>query len=165
MPPLYRCLQNIRPLLSKYKPNAFKIYALPFQNPQSTHTTSDIAIKGIGDDVQDLTTGVTTRSLSGVEGERAGNDTTRLATQVCRRRVESGLGGHEEGVGGVDDRIENASLRCGNGCERRRQNVRPSVILPGLQTMLPMGTEITVRKQHGKRSHDSASFNSPFSLR
>ena len=100
---IYRCLQNIRPLLSKYKPIAFKIYALPFQNPQSTHTTSDIAIKGIGDDVQDLTTGVTTRSLSGVEGERAGNDTTRSATRVCRRRVESGLGGHEAGVMGDDE--------------------------------------------------------------
>ena len=97
------------PTAFKIKPNAFKIYALPFQNPQSTHTTSDIPIKDIGDDVPDVTTGVMTRSLSGVEGERAGNDTTRLATQVCRRRVEAGLGGHEAGVMGDDEGVKNAS--------------------------------------------------------
>ena len=39
-----------------------------------------------------------------------GIDTTWSATQVGRRPVESGLGGHEEGVGGVDDGVENASL-------------------------------------------------------
>ena len=35
---------------------------------------------------------------------------TWSATQVGPRRVESGLGGHEEGVGGVDDGVKNASL-------------------------------------------------------
>ena len=61
------------------------------------------------DDVPDLTTGVTTWGLRGVEGERAGNDTTRSATQVCRRHLESCLGGHEEGVLGVDEGVKNAS--------------------------------------------------------
>ena len=32
------------------------------------------------------------------------------ATQVSPRPVEAGLGGHEEGVFGVDDGVENASL-------------------------------------------------------
>ena len=32
------------------------------------------------------------------------------ATQVCRRRVESGLGGHKAGASGVDEGIEKASL-------------------------------------------------------
>ena len=40
----------------------------------------------------------------------AGSDTTRTATQVCRRPVESGLGGHEEGVFGDDDGVESSSL-------------------------------------------------------
>ena len=38
------------------------------------------------------------------------NDTTRPATQVSPRPVEAGLGGHEEGVFGVDDGVENVSL-------------------------------------------------------
>ena len=40
----------------------------------------------------------------------AGSDTTRPATQVCRRPVESGQGGHEAGEFGVDDRVENTLL-------------------------------------------------------
>ena len=36
--------------------------------------------------------------------------TTWPAPQVCQRRVKSGLGGHEEGVGGVDDGVKKASL-------------------------------------------------------
>ena len=96
--------------LSKCPPIDFKINALHFQNPQPAHATADIAIEGIGDDVQDLTTGVTTRSLRGVEGKQARNDTTRSATQVSLRRVESCLGGHEECVLGVDEGVENASL-------------------------------------------------------
>ena len=35
---------------------------------------------------------------------------TWSATQICPRRVESGLGGHEEGVSGVDEGVDNASL-------------------------------------------------------
>ena len=38
------------------------------------------------------------------------NDTTWPATQVDPRRVESGLGGHEAGVFGVEKGVENASL-------------------------------------------------------
>ena len=37
-------------------------------------------------------------------------DMTWSATQVGLRPVESGLGGHEEGVRGVDDGVKNASL-------------------------------------------------------
>ena len=37
-------------------------------------------------------------------------DTTWSAPQVCPRPVESGLGGHEEGVLAVDDGVEDASL-------------------------------------------------------
>ena len=38
------------------------------------------------------------------------NDTTWSATQICQRPVESGLRGHEEGVWGVDDGVENTPL-------------------------------------------------------
>ena len=48
--------------------------------------------------------------MRGVEGEQAGNDTTRSATQVCLRRVESCLGGHEAGVFGDDEGVGNTSL-------------------------------------------------------
>ena len=98
-------------VFAKYTPIAFKIYALPFQKPQSTPPPSDIAIEGIIDDDPDLTTGVTTRSLRGVEGEPAGKDTTRSATQVCRRPLESCLGGHEAGVSGVDGGLTRGSRR------------------------------------------------------
>ena len=37
-------------------------------------------------------------------------ETTWSATQVCRRRVKAGLGGHEEGVDGVDEGVEKTSL-------------------------------------------------------
>ena len=37
------------------------------------------------------------------------NGITWSATQVRLRRVKAGLGGHEEGVGGVDDGVANAS--------------------------------------------------------
>ena len=38
------------------------------------------------------------------------NDTTWPATQIYPRPVESGLRGHEEGVSGVDDGVENTPL-------------------------------------------------------
>ena len=38
------------------------------------------------------------------------SDTTCPATQLGPRPVESGLGGHEEGVFGVDEGVEKASL-------------------------------------------------------
>ena len=41
-----------------------------------------------------------TRSPRGDEGEQAGNDTRRPATQVGARRVEAGLGGHDDGAWG-----------------------------------------------------------------
>ena len=41
-----------------------------------------------------------------VEEELAGNDTTWLATQVGPRRVESGLGGHDDGASGVNEGVE-----------------------------------------------------------
>ena len=38
------------------------------------------------------------------------NDTTWSATQVMLKPLESGLGGHDAGVLGVDEGVENASL-------------------------------------------------------
>ena len=58
----------------------------------------------------DVTTGVTIRYLTGVDGELAGNDTTWPATQVGPRTDEACLGGHDDGASGVDDGVENASL-------------------------------------------------------
>ena len=61
-----------------------------------------MAYECIRDDVPDLTTGVATLSSRGDEGENTGNDTAWL-TQVGPRGDESGLGGHEAGVSGVDE--------------------------------------------------------------
>ena len=47
-------------------------------------------------------TGVKRLFLTGVEGERAGNDTTWPATQVGPRRIEACLGGHDDGASWVD---------------------------------------------------------------
>ena len=47
----------------------------------------------------------------GVIGVQAGNDTTWSATQVGPRTVKAGLGGHDDCVGGVDDVVENTSIR------------------------------------------------------
>ena len=58
----------------------------------------------------DVTTSVTKRSLTGVDGERDGNDTAWPATQVCPRRVESGLGGHDDCASGVDEGVESESI-------------------------------------------------------
>ena len=48
-------------------------------------------------------------SLTGVDGDRNGNDTTWPATQVGPRAVEAGLGGHDDGASGVDEGVETAS--------------------------------------------------------
>ena len=45
-----------------------------------------------------------------MDDTQARNEPTWPATQVCPRRVEAGLGGHEEGVIGVDEWVERASL-------------------------------------------------------
>ena len=44
----------------------------------------------------------------GVDGERAGSDTIRRATQVGPRGVKSGLGGHDDGASGDDEGVKNA---------------------------------------------------------
>ena len=45
----------------------------------------------------------------GVDGEHSGYDMIWPATQVCRRTVESGLGGHDDGASADNDGAENAS--------------------------------------------------------
>ena len=46
----------------------------------------------------------------GSDDTQARNEPTWPATQVCPRRVGAGLGSHEEGVIGVDEGVESASL-------------------------------------------------------
>ena len=75
----------------------FKTHA-PFQEAHPTPQVSDNTNEGIGDDVLDATIGVTAGAVRGVEGEQAGKDTTRAATQVGPRPVEVGLGGHDDCV-------------------------------------------------------------------
>ena len=53
---------------------------------------------GICDDHVDITTGVTTRFLGGIDGDQVGYEGIRPATQVGPRTVESGLGGHDDGA-------------------------------------------------------------------
>ena len=57
-------------------------------------------------------------------------DTTWSATQVGPRRVESGLGGHEEGVFGVDEGSRTHRSRSENGDERHHQIMPSSVNFP-----------------------------------
>ena len=49
--------------------------------------------------------------VNGRTTRKAKNGTTRPATQVCRRPLEAGLGGHDDGVFGDDEGVENASIR------------------------------------------------------
>ena len=46
----------------------------------------------------------------GTDDTQAKNQPTWPATEVGLRPIESGLGGHEDGVNGVDAGVENASL-------------------------------------------------------
>ena len=48
--------------------------------------------------------------VNGRTSRRAKNDTTWPATQVCRRPLEAGLGGHNDGVFGDDEGVENGSI-------------------------------------------------------
>ena len=64
-----------------------------------------------------VTTGVTRRSLTGVDGELAGKDTTWPATQVGLRTVKSGLGGHDDGASGDDEGSKSNRYRYRNGDE------------------------------------------------
>ena len=114
------CFQNINPMVSKYTPFPKRIITIStLSNRLRRHQRRR----------SDLTTGVTTRSLRGVEGERAGNDTTRSVTKVCWRRVESGLGGHEAGASGLTRGSRTHRSRYKNWDEWPCQIVRPSVVL------------------------------------
>ena len=117
-----RSFQNINPSLSKYTPIVFKIYGLFFRKTRSTSPSSDIDNEGDEDDVRDVTTEVTTRSLSGVEGELTGNDTTLSATQVGPRTVKSGLGGHDDGVSLDDEGTKTRRSRFRNEDDWHGQN-------------------------------------------
>ena len=61
---------------------------------------------------------------------------TRSATQVGLRRVESCLGGHEEGVFRVDEGVKKTSLPLRKGDEWAGQKVPPSDVLPELKMIL-----------------------------
>ena len=101
--PLHRCFQNIWPDFSKYLARR-----VPLQN-----RLHDVwgRQEGVNDDNVDITTEVTTRFPRGVDGDQAGYDGVRPATQVGRRRVEGCLRGHDDGVSRVDEGVENASIR------------------------------------------------------
>ena len=58
----------------------------------------------------DITTGVTTWRMRGWDDIQAKNGPTWTTTEVGLRPVESGLGGHEEGVIRVDAGVKNSSL-------------------------------------------------------
>ena len=88
----------------------FKMYDPAFQLSKSTSPDISILHNAFQEARGNITTGVTRRYLTGVDGERAGNDTTRPATQVGPRTVEAGLGGHDDGASGVDEGAGNASI-------------------------------------------------------
>ena len=61
--------------------------------------------------LREISRHVSRHGIRGVPSmDRVKTDTTWSATHVGLRPVESGLEGHEEGVIGVDDGVENASL-------------------------------------------------------
>ena len=85
-------------VVSKYTTLRLKICDPVFQLSKATSPVVSRHHKAFQEARGDVTTGATTRSLTDVDGERAGNDTTWLATQVGPRTVEAGLGGHDDGV-------------------------------------------------------------------
>ena len=79
-------------------------------NKLTQRKSTGSADDGIGDDVKDVTTGVTAWCLGVLSWVHTRNDTTRPATQVGLRGHEAGLGGHDDGVWRVDEGVENASI-------------------------------------------------------
>ena len=87
-----------------------KIYGLIFQNiwPAGYRVQNTLhgvwgRQEGVNDDNVDLRRGVTTWSPSGVDGDHAGYNGIRPATQVGRRGVEGCLRGHDDGVSRDDE--------------------------------------------------------------
>ena len=104
-------LRQRKPNQAPKSTGRLKIYDPAFQFSKATSPVVSITHNSFKEHHGDVTTGVTTLSLTDVEGEQAGNDMTWSATQVCPRPVESGLGGHDDGASGVDEGVENASLQ------------------------------------------------------
>ena len=75
-----------------------KINHPAFRFSKSTSIVVSITLNSFKEHHGDVTTGVRRWFQRGVEGEPAGNNMTRPATQVGPRAVEAGLGGHDAGV-------------------------------------------------------------------
>ena len=73
------------------------------------------------------------------------NDTTWSATQVGLRRVGSGLGGHDEGVFGVDNWVEDATLPL----RKRGRTARSDV--PAFSDLRGVENEVCSEKQNRKK--------------
>ena len=107
-PVLYRGFQNVCPDSPRFKRNT----SFPSSRQQRHQRRSEV-----------VTTGVR-HGIRGVPSTlRVKIDTTWSATQVGLRPVKSGLGGHDDGVWGVDDGVKNSSLplrkrgrTAGSGC-------------------------------------------------
>ena len=97
-------------VVSEYTTLRLRIYDPAFQFSKATSPVVSSHHNAFKEARGDVTTGVTTLSLTGVDCEEAGNDTTWPATQVCPRAVKAGLGGHDAGASGVDEGVETASL-------------------------------------------------------
>ena len=90
------CLTNVTFAVT----GRFKISDPAFQFSKATSPDISLHHNAFKEAHDDITTGVTRRSLTGVDGELAGNDTTWPATQVGPRTVKAGLGGHDDGASG-----------------------------------------------------------------
>ena len=119
----------------------FKIYDPACRRSKSTSPSCSTASKTFQDGHGVITTGVTTWGLKGSVGVSSKNDTTWSATQVCRRRVESGLGGHEAGVWRVDEGSRTHRSGYENGDEWPRQIVGPSAVLVVLKMIMSARNE------------------------
>ena len=86
----YRCFQNIWPDFSKYMARQVRRSEHASRRVWSTRRRQR---RHVG-----VTRGITTWSPRGVDGDHAGYDGIRPATQVGRRGVEAGLRGHDDGV-------------------------------------------------------------------
>ena len=100
-----------------------------------------MAIKTIQDGYSHITTGVTTWRSGVPSLFRVKIETTWSATQVGLGPVESGLGGHDDGVSGLTRGSRTHHSRYENGDEWPCQNVRPPVILGELRKILSMRNE------------------------
>ena len=104
-------------------------------------------------------------ALRGTDDIQARNEPTWPATQVCPRPVKAGLGGHDDGVWGVDDRVKNASLRLQKRGRTAGSECSAFSGFARAENDGDIDKRTTAGKQHDNKSYHIVINNHPLSLR